>query len=229
MADEEIAQFFAPASNGNSQQVYKAVLDGLASLQVSEIRARNGAKELPPIHSLILDGIPGIPFERTSRNPDVFYQGEDVIYDTVIRYNGGYVTSDDYDVQAIVKSSPRAPVAAWHGILDNGVYEDRTRPGYFEVWIPSAATSKLLAGSYYLHILLKEKLGKGAGKFDRQYVILQTVFNIDYSNFSPAAESRQPGAAQQLRNNLDTTWPNAPDTIGRPARSDVVNEMFGTQ
>jgi hypothetical protein len=229
MPDEEIAQFFAPSSDGDSQQTYKAILDGLESLQTSEIRARNGAKELPPVPSLIIDGIPGIPLERSLRNPDVFYQGEDIVYDTVLRYNGGYVTSENYNVYATVKSSPRAQTPVWEGFLDNGVYEDNTRPGYFELWIPSAVTANFLAGSYYLHVLLKEKLGRGAGRFDRQYVVLQTYFNIDYSNFSPAPESRQPGAAQELRNAQTSTWPNSPDTIGRPVMSDVINEMLGTQ
>jgi hypothetical protein len=229
MTDADIAQFFSPAGNGDSQQVYKTVLDGLESLQTSEIRARNGSKEQPPAPSLIIDGIPGIPFERTLRNPDVFYQGEDIVYDVVLRYNGGFVASENYDVRVIVKSSPRAQTAAWEGYLDNGVYEDKTRPGYFEIWIPSAITSNFLAGSYYLHVLLKEKLGSGSGRFDRQYVALQTHFNIDYSNFSPAPESRQPGAAQELRKAQTSTWPNSPDTIGRPVMSDVINEMLGTQ
>jgi len=229
MADEEIAQFFAADSKGDSQELHKAIISGLESLQTSELRARNRPPELTPIPSLLIDGIPGIPFERTIRNPDVFFQGEDVIYDAIIRYNGGLVTSDNYDVLVSVKSSPRAQKATWEGFFDNGVYEDRTRPGCFEIWIPSASTANFLAGSYYLQVLLKERIGRGAGRFDRQYVVLQTYFNIDYSNFSPAPESRQPGEAQNIRNNTVSTWPNSPDTIGRPVRSDVVNELFGTQ
>jgi hypothetical protein len=194
---------------------------------MSELRARNRQSELAPIPSLILDGIPGIPFEKTLANPDLFYQGEDIIYDAVLVYNSEYVSSTDYDVIVSVKRTPRDQTAVWEGVLDNGVYEIKEQPGRFEIWIPSTVTGTFLSGSYYLQVLLREKLGRGKGRFDRQYVILRTHFNIDYSNFSPAAESRQTGAGQNLRNNLQATWPNAPDTIGKTPIPDVINEALG--
>jgi hypothetical protein len=227
MADEEISQFFAVNNSGNSQEVYKAVIDGLESLQSSELRTRNRQPVRPPASSLLIDGVPGMPFENTTPNPDSFFQGEDIVYDAILLAGGKYVSSEYYDVLVRIKKTPRDSSPSWEGFLDNGIYEDKTQPGRFELWIPSAVTGTFLAGSYYLQIILKEKLGKGGGRFDRQYVALQTYFNIEYGNFSPAPESRQPGEGQQLRNSLVATWPNAPDTIGRSPIADVVNEMLG--
>ena len=229
MADEEITQFFVPDNKGDSQQVYKAVVDGLESLRMSEIRSRNSQIKSTPIPTVILDGIPGMPFEKAVSNPDTFYQGEDIIYDASLLHNGAAVTTEDYDVLVSIKRTPRDQTASWEGVLDNGVYEDKEQPGRFEFWIPSTISGTFLAGSYYLQVLLRERLGKGKGRFDRQYIILQTYFNIEYGNFSPAPESRQPGPGQQLRNNLQATWPNAPDTVGRSPISSVVNEALGAR
>lgn len=227
MSDEEISQFFITDNKGDSQEVYKAVIDGLESLRVSELRARNRQFKINSVPTIILDGIPGVPFEKSNPNPDVFYQGEDIIYDAVLIYNGKYVNTDDHEILVRVKKTPRDPSPSWEGFLDNGVYEYKETPGKFEFWIPSTVSGSFLAGSYFLQVLLKEKIGRGAGRFDRRYVILETYFNIDYGNFSPAPESRQPGEAQQLRSNLPSTWPNAPDTVGRPPVPDTINEMFG--
>lgn len=229
MPDEDIAQFFAPDNKGDSQQIHKAIIDGLESLRMPEIQARNRQIKLSPIPTIILDGIPGMPFERAIPNPDVFYQGEDIIYDASLIYNGTPVTADNYDVLVSVKRTPRDQTASWEGVLDNGVYEDKEQPGRFEFWIPSAVSGTFLAGSYYLQVLLRERLGKGKGRFDRQHIILQTYFNIEYGNFSPAPESRQAGPGQQLRNNLQATWPNAPDTVGKTPVPDVINEALGRQ
>ena len=227
MSDEEISQFFAPDNKGDSQALYKAVVDGLESLQTSELQARNRQFKLVPNSTIVLDGIPGMPFERTLPNPDLFYQGEDIIYDALLINNGTHVDSETYDIIVSVKKTPRDQAATWEGILDNGVYEDKSQPGHFEFWIPSAVSGTFLAGTYYLQVMLREKLGKGKGRFDRQYVVLQTYFNIDYGNFSPAPESRQVGPGTELRNNLQATWPNAPDTVGRTPIPDVINEMMG--
>lgn len=229
MADEEISQFFTVNNRGNSEEVHKTIIDGLEALRVSEIRARSRQYKPNIVSPILVDGIPGIPFEKANSNPDIFYQGEDIIYDAVLIYNGNYVNTDDHTVLVCVKKTPRDPAPSWEGFLDNGVYEDKGVPGKFEFWIPSAVSSNFLAGSYFLQVQLQEKIGKGLGRFDRRYIILETYFNIDYGNFSPAPESRQPGAAQQLRNNLTATWPNAPDTVGKSPIPDVINERFGVQ
>lgn len=227
--DDDISQFFAPDNSGNSQQIYKTVIDGLESLKTSEIRARNRQFRQIQNASILIDGIPNIPFERTIPNPDLFFQGEDIIYDVLLLHNGEYVSSNDYDIIVAIKKTPRDSTTTWEGFLDNGIYADTQNPGSFEIWIPSAATGGFLAGTYYLQILLKEKLGKGKGRFDRQYVVLQTYFNIDYGNFSPAPESRKTGPGQQLRNTLEATWPNAPDTVGKTPIPDVIGEKLGMQ
>jgi len=211
MIDETTPQYFTPTATGDSATVYKDVINNLESLQSSEIKARNRQFNVSPVNTLMLDGIPGIPFERSAPNPDVFYQGEDVVYDMYLVHDGTPVSSSVYDISAVVKSSPRAQTITWQGTQDDGVYDVPDQPGFFELWIPSVATEQFIAGTYYLQIQVVEKTG--AGRFPRKFVLLTTYFNIDYSNFSTNSESRN---NQGLRTSLESVWPNSPNTIGRP-------------
>lgn len=216
MSDNLTPQFYTPDSKGDSQSVYKTAIENLEVVKSSEIKAR-GRQSKPAIaHYSALDNIPGIPFERGTPNPDVFYQGEDIVYDLFLFHEGEHVSADDYDINVSVKTSPRAHTAVWEGKLDFGVYKLASKDGYYEVWIPSNVTAMLLGGSYYVDVMITERVGKGGGRYDRKYVLLQTVFNLEYSNFSPAPESLKSSPNAPSRSTVEETWPNMPDTIGRP-------------
>jgi hypothetical protein len=220
--NDSVPQFFTPASQGDSQAVYKKLIDNLEALQTSEIKARNRQYSVEPPSTLAIDGVPGIPFERGTPNPDLFYQGEDIVYDLLLFHNGERVAKEDYLIKASIKSSPRAYRVNWQGELNNGVYPSQQGTGYYELWIPAAATESLYAGTYYLNVMVQERVGAGKGRFDRKYVLIQTYLNIAYSNFSehPEARAGYPGALN--RSGVETVWPNTPDTIGtKPAPSDV--------
>lgn len=211
MSDETTSQFYMPTATGDSASVYKTVINNLESLQSSELKARNRQFNTSPVNTLMLDGLPGIPFERTAPNPDVFYQGEDIVYDAYLLHDSLPVSSNVYDVSVIVKPSPRSQAVTWEGTLDAGLYDDAERPGFYELWIPSKVTETFIAGTYYLQLQIQEKIG--AGRFPRRFVLLTTYFNIDYSNFSPNAESL---TNTGLRTSLESIWPNSPNTIGKP-------------
>jgi hypothetical protein len=213
MADEPVSYFFSPNVGGEAVSVPKVVSDNTVALQSSVIKARNNQVGLPN-SSLAIDSIPGIPFERGTPNPDLFYQGEDIVYDLFL-FNGEIVTSDDYDITAILKTSPRAYNVAWQGSLEIGIFPVVNQTGYYELWIPSNVTSNLLAGTYYLDVLVQEKMGAGKGRFDRKYVMVQTMLNIEYSNFSPSPETRANNPLAARREGIEQVWPNQPDTIGR--------------
>jgi len=219
MIDETAPQFFMPDASGDSQQVYKTVIDSLEALQTSQLIARRSQSLTAHESTLTIDGIPGIPFEKGTPNPDVFYQGEDVVYDLFLFHEGAPVSSDDFDVKILVKTSSRAGKIAWQGILEDGIYPKPNQSGYYEVWIPSNATANLLAGTYYLQVLLQERVGAGKGKYDRKYVILQSCFNIEYSNFSEHPETASKTSQGLSRGDAEATWPNAPNTIGQQAHT----------
>jgi hypothetical protein len=221
MEEKGPSQFYTPASSGDSRIVYKIAIDAQETLQTSRIRARNPQSNSINIPSLTIDGIPGVPFERGIPNPDTFYQGEDIVYDLFLYYEGDYVKAADYDVLVSVKTSPRASSAVWTGSIDNGVYPIPNNEGYFELWIPSTITSTFLAGSYYLDVLLQEQIGRGKGRYDRKYVLVRTAFNIEFSNFSTNAESV---TNTTLRQGVVGVWPNTPDTIGRPASTPSLDQ-----
>jgi hypothetical protein len=215
MSDNLTPQFYTPDGAGNSQEVYKTAIANFEALKSSSIKARSKQGLQSPLPTSALDNIPGIPFERGTPNPDVFYQGEDIVYDLLLVHDGKYVNSEDYEILALIKTSPRASTVLWEGKLDYGIYKTQGKPGYYELWLPANVTEKLLAGAYYIDILLVERIGRGEGRFDRKYVILQTMFNLEYSNFSPSPESVKSSSDSPSRSSVEETWPNKPDTIGR--------------
>lgn len=215
MSDDLTPQFYTPDHKGDSQSVYKRLIDDLETLQTSFIKARSSQEDLQLSSSLMLDGVPGIPFERAPGNPDSFYQGEDVVYDLFLYYAGKPVSTDDYIVTVHVKTSPRAYTVIWEGVLDSGVYPNPPQSGYYEVWIPSSVTAALFAGTYYLQVQIQEQVGTGKGRFDRKYVVLTHYFNIAYSNFSPSPEGNTRNPDSLSRKDVEPVWPNSPDTVGR--------------
>lgn len=219
MADEPVSYFFTPNLNGEASVVPKVVSDNTVTLKSSQIAPRN-RQSTPPVSPLALDSLPGIPFERGTPNPDLFYQGEDIVYDVYL-FNGEPVISDDYDIYAILKTGPRAYRISWQGSLDLGIYPTPNQSGYYELWIPSNITSSLLAGTYFLDIMVQEKMGAGKARFDRKYVLLQTSFNLEYSNFSPSPETLASNPDSSKRAGVEQVWPNQPDTIGRRTGQDV--------
>lgn len=216
MSDNFTPQFFTPSSQGDSTYVYKTIQNNAEIFKKSEIRVRGAQADLINRQNSAVDNIPGIPFERGIPNPTLFYQGEDATYDLFLYDSGAPISAEDYDITAIVKTSPRAGSVVWQGKIDLGIFTNNDNlPGYYELWIPATVTSLMLAGTYYMDIMVSEKMGKTGGRYDRKKVLLQTVFNIEYSNFSPAPESVDSSNDAPSRSTVEETWPNKPDTVGR--------------
>jgi hypothetical protein len=223
MPDDLTPQYFAPDAQGNNQAIYKTIVDNLEALKTSTMVARNRQFKVMPTSTLVLDGIPGIPFERSLPNPDLFYQGEDIVYDMFLFHDGSPVLAEDYDVQVSVKTSPRAVSTEWMGSFDNGIYSNPAGSGYYELWIPSAATEALYAGTYYVNVQIQERVGTGKGRYDRKYVLLQTYFSLEYSNFSAHTESSGNNPKGLNRGGVEPVWPNMPPTVSKPSTlSDTV-------
>jgi hypothetical protein len=216
MPDNFTPQFFTPDDQGDPTYVYKTIESNAEIFKKSEIRARGDQSDLITRQNSAVDNIPGIPFERGIPNPTLFYQGEDAVYDMYLYNAGSPVLTQDYDITALIKTSPRASTIVWQGGIDSGIFTNNDNlPGYYELWIPATVTSAMLAGAYYIDILITERMGKTGGRYDRKKVLLQTVFNIEYSNFSPAPESVGSSNDAPSRSTVEETWPNKPDTVGR--------------
>jgi hypothetical protein len=209
------SQFFTPDSSGESHPVAKVIAENTVDLLSSHIRARNRQSPSHPIKSLAIDGIPGIPFEMGIPDPDLFYQGEDIIYDLFLVYDGTPVKLDNYDIKIAIKSSSRATNILFEAYIDNGLYNDPSKEGYYELWIPNSVSAELLAGTYFITVQISDKLGEGLGRHDRKHILLQHSFNLEYSNYSPSPENAKPTATILKRYNLEPTWPNKPNTIGQ--------------
>lgn len=216
MNEENHAEYFTNDTLGRSQSIPKMIYDNIESFKMSAINARGRQYDTLPLQTLTLDGIPGLPADRGEPNPDLFYQGEDAIFDLFLYMNGKPVVPADYEILARVKTSPRAFQLVWEGKLDNGIYPvDDNRPGYYELWISSECTKKLLAGTYHLDISVNERIGDGKGKHDRKFILLQHYFSVEYSNFSEHPETMSNKGESSKRSDAEPTWPNSTNTIGR--------------
>jgi hypothetical protein len=187
------------------------------------IKTRGRETRYPITDKTVYAGLPGVPlFEEGQPNPDVYYQGEDIVYALYLEQAGSPVTHVDYDISAIVKTSPRAATVVWEGKVNAGLTPTPSLSGFYELWIPSVITEPLLAGSYFIDILITERIGTGQGAYDRKFVLAQTVFNLEYSNHSPAPESRKANSTTVTRGAVESTWPNSVNTVGKsPHQSDT--------
>lgn len=217
MPEDITTQFYTITSTGDSQAVYKTSIDGLEALKVSQIVARQNQSAVTS--PLVLDGMPGMPFEPGTANPDSFAQGGDIIYDFYVAAAGDPVDAVKYDVMALVKTSPRASKATWLCGLGNGVEPVSNAPGHYVLWIPASETANFLAGSYYLDIAVHERIGMGSGRKDLAFVALRAMFNIEYNNFSQHPESVSTSGDGSKRAGLENTWPNTPNTVGQQAHT----------
>jgi hypothetical protein len=205
--------YYVNSADGTSLPVPLDSIDGTVEPRHSIIRGRKNSPLREYTSPIGFMGFPGVPYEQGVPNPSTYSQGEDVVLDAMLYYKGEPVIEEKYNITAVVKSDPHALNAIWTGIVDNGIYKGG-KSGIYEIWIPSANTSKMFAGSYYLDIVLKEPVGTGMGPKDRTIFVASYIFNIAYSSASPNPESADVGDNQLNRSTLKPSWPPVADTIG---------------
>lgn len=122
-----------------------------------------------------LDGTPEPPGKPT---PIDFYQGEDIVFEVFLNFQDKAISTNEWDVNAYVKTNKHAEELIWSGELNNGLYKG-VKEGMFKIVIPSETTTTMLAGTYWLALTIHEKSGKGPKDLD--YVILNQPFSVNYS------------------------------------------------
>ncbi len=212
MAQEEVG-FFVNDVNGNSLPVPLIAQDGIERMTRSRIESRKDNRGRITVSSRATHGFPGVPFEPGEPNPPVFSQGEDIIFDAFLFYDGTLVSTEDFNIRVVVKTSVRAVEPVWEGVFGEGVYAT-DRPGFYEIWISKSKSAELYAGVYYMEVVLEEAVGKGKGKHDRTIALTSVAFNVEYSPMSKSPETVSPISTLPKRGTLEKTWPNSPDTIG---------------
>lgn len=111
------------------------------------------------------------------------YVGESLQFDIYLNHNEQPVLANDWDIIANVKSTTATPDPSWVGTIGNGIYENN-KTGYYKIVIPSEKTKDWLAGTYWLEILIKEKIAKFNNIADNYTVLLRLPVTMDYSNHS---------------------------------------------
>jgi hypothetical protein len=209
---QENNRYFVNDIHGESIAMNLVSVNGVMQEKKCIISGRNKGKDITNVSCFATHGFPGIPLEKGIPNPDTFLQGEDAIFDSFLFYEGKEVVPADFNISVVLKASPRAVDKVWTGILENGIFQQQ-KPGFYTIWIPSLVTSQLLAGTYYMEVILKEGVGRGDGAHDRTISLAQYPFNIDYGVVSDNPETIS-NQNNKIRGTLEQTWPNSPNTIG---------------
>jgi hypothetical protein len=115
--------------------------------------------------------------------PIQFYQGEDIVLEFYLEYEGDVVLPADWKISAIIKQNPYTTDIVWTGELNNGVYTESSKPGYYKVIVASDVMSNLPSGTYWLDIMIHEISGDDIK--DLNVLVLRQPFGFDYSAASP--------------------------------------------
>ena len=118
-----------------------------------------------------LDGNPEPPGHAA---PIDFYQGEDIILEVYLNYNGKPVVEHDWTVTGFIKKNKYADTVLWEEIPTQG------KPaGAFTFHIKADDSARFLPGTYWLTVAIKEENGKGP--WDLKMIILDQPFSINQS------------------------------------------------
>lgn len=134
-----------------------------------------------------------------------FSQGEDVIMQFMVCYNGSPVTDGD-KLSFVVKKSIHAVNVLWVAKLNEGLYSVPSADGYYKVILPSEITRNFLAGIYTYDIVYREAPGENAGPKDLDIVLNKGYFSIEYTASSPYPLSESPLPTLD-RENVEPTVP----------------------
>lgn len=111
------------------------------------------------------------------------YVGETLDFDVYLSIEGKAVLASDWDIVACVKSNVAEDTPVWSGSLKAGIYEN-TKQGYYKILIPAEQTKTWLAGTYWLEVLVKEKIAKFNNVSDTFTVLLRLPISVDYGSHS---------------------------------------------
>jgi hypothetical protein len=129
-----------------------------------------------------LDGAPEPPGVPAPIN---FFNGETLVFDQFLVFEGKPVDPARFEIKAIVKSNSYAHTKVWTGELNNGIYVKQPT-GFFTCIVPGAITGAIQPGTYWLEIAITEKAGISTVGEDRTIFLSKTPFCLDYSISSPS-------------------------------------------
>ena len=215
--------FDNPADTNVSVPMPTVAFENEAIVKQTVVQPQDRQQFRPSTSPTAAFGIPGTPYDHGVDNPASFAQGEDVVFEAFLYHDGEEVLTSKYTISAIVKTSPYTPYVAWLGTYNNGITNiqqttvvsghstSTNKPGYYKIVIPHETTALLFAGSYFMDIVIDQIVTDG-GPSHRAF-LYTTSFNIFYSISSPNPESMKGSTMSRI--NIDRTWPNNPNTVGR--------------
>ena len=134
----------------------------------------------------------GYPESTGTPEAPEFSQGEDISFKIYLQQkNHEPLSPDKWNIHVLVKKNIYAKTTVWEGTLDNGVYKHNSI-GCFNIIIPSEVTSMLPAGTYWMTLQAKQRLGQGEIK-DQTIDLISQPFIISYTASSPHPDIKDVG------------------------------------
>ncbi len=124
----------------------------------------------------------GTPEPPGKAVPIDFYQGEDIVMEVFLNYNGDPVSVEEWEITGVVKKNKYADTQLWEAELDKGIYKTHT-VGFYKVILDAEKSARFVPGTYWLTIFIKQK--NSDNPRDLQFVVLNQAFSINDSAGSP--------------------------------------------
>jgi hypothetical protein len=116
-----------------------------------------------------------------------FFLGEDILFRGYAAIDSEPLDINKWTLKAIVKSNSQSTQIIWEGFLNNGITMSLSKPGEYKILIPKETFNSHAAGTYWLGLLAKEKLGQGKEVIDRSKIIANIPFSLIQAVGSNAA------------------------------------------
>lgn len=118
--------------------------------------------------------------------PISVYQGDDIVFEIYLNYEGEPVGLDKWIVSAYIKTTAYATTLLWEASIGNIAEHYNNQivklpaEGMYQFNIPATFTAGLIAGTYWLDVSITELSGEG--NRDIRRTIVRQPFSLEYAN-----------------------------------------------
>lgn len=130
------------------------------------------------------------------------YIGESLEFDIYLNKDNTPILTAQWDITALIKSSPASTNPTWSGELYNGIYENN-KQGYYKILIPAEQTKNWLAGTYWMDIIVHEKVAASKRITDELTILARIPICMDYANSSQFKDPIKEQPEQTLPHKVD--------------------------
>lgn len=132
--------------------------------------------------------VQGAPEEYGLPDPPTFSQGDSILFQQYLEYEGTPVSTKDWDIEVTVKSTAFTSSTTLFGGVEGA---SGGSVGFYKIHLPKEVTAALAPGTYFLDIRITQPIGSGTPK-DQSITISKIPFLIILSVGSPNPQEAIP-------------------------------------